>query len=237
MKIFISWSGEQSRYIAEALHKWLPNVIQSINPWMSSEDIDAGERWSQNIAEKLSEINFGIICVTKNNIEAPWLLFESGALAKSLENSRVCPYLIDLEPSEIPEGPLTQFQAKTATKDETKELLKSINNVLDDSNKLSEEQLNKTFEKWWSDLEEEINKLPFEDESDQLSRKPEDMIPEILEIVRSLHRKQSKSLLFSDVYKNNINNKEILKNILYSYLKFSSNEKYLTPSEFNKIFG
>ena len=39
MKIFISWSGAQSQYIAGILRWWLRRVIQHLDPWMSELDI------------------------------------------------------------------------------------------------------------------------------------------------------------------------------------------------------
>jgi hypothetical protein len=48
------------------------------------------------------------------NQVAPWILFEAGALAKTIESTFVVPYLIDLEPPNINRGPLKQFQAKRA---------------------------------------------------------------------------------------------------------------------------
>jgi hypothetical protein len=63
MKIFISWSKEPSKQIAEALAEWLPDVIQSLKPWVSRE-IPAGSRWNTEIANELSSTKFGIICVT-----------------------------------------------------------------------------------------------------------------------------------------------------------------------------
>ena len=39
MKIFISWSGEQSREMAEALRDWIPDVLPEAEPWMSVADI------------------------------------------------------------------------------------------------------------------------------------------------------------------------------------------------------
>ena len=39
VKVFISWSGERSKKIAKALKKWIKNVIQSVEPFVSSEDI------------------------------------------------------------------------------------------------------------------------------------------------------------------------------------------------------
>jgi hypothetical protein len=59
MKVFLSWSGERSRAIAEALREWIPNVIQAVQPWMSAEDIDKGLRWISEVAIELEQTRFG----------------------------------------------------------------------------------------------------------------------------------------------------------------------------------
>src|SRR5438128_12519610 len=114
MKLFISWSGNRSKSIADALRRWIPDVIQTVEPWMSATDIEAGARWNREIDNQLRETQYGIICLTKENQTAPWILFEAGAIAKTIDDAFVCPYLINLDPAEISQGPLTQFQAKRA---------------------------------------------------------------------------------------------------------------------------
>jgi hypothetical protein len=190
MKVFISWSGAKSKAVAIALRKWIPDVLQNVKPWMSEADIDAGSRWSRAIEGELSETRFGIICLTRTNQNASWILFEAGAIAKTLKDTFVCPYLIDLKPAELTAGPLTQFQAKRSNKKETWELLLALNRSLS-AEALSDESLVRAFERWWPDLEAVLRSLPAEDESDLEARSLEDKTDEILNLIRSLSRKQA----------------------------------------------
>src|SRR5262245_13366820 len=140
MKIFISWSGPKSHHVAKALRNWLPDVIQSLRPWLSSADIPRGGRWGLELARELDGTKAGVICLTKHNQKSPWLLFEAGALGKALEHTLVGTYLIGMKNTDLEEGPLTQFQASVADKENTFELLSSINRALE-SESLAEAQL------------------------------------------------------------------------------------------------
>ena len=113
LKIFISWSGERSKLIAIELRRWLPKVIQAADPWMSDTDIHTGRQWFGEIANQLEQSDFGIICLTPENLKAPWLLFEAGALSKRHEESFVIPYAYRLALNEIP-LPLSVFHGSTA---------------------------------------------------------------------------------------------------------------------------
>ena len=112
MRVFLSWSGERSRLLADALRGWLRPVIQSIDPWMSAEDLSKGTRWGLDLATQLEDTDFGLLCVTRENTDTPWLLFEAGALSKK-EQARVIPILLDIEPIQL-KGPIRQFNAATA---------------------------------------------------------------------------------------------------------------------------
>ena len=190
MKVFLSWSGPRSKALASYLDKWIPDVIQHAEPWMSATDIDAGARWNRSIEEKLRETRFGILCLTKSNINSPWILFEAGALAKTIEDTFVCPYLIDLETSEVPRGPLTQFQAKRANEVETLELMRTMNKALKDG-ALSEERLRRIFDRCWPELATTIEKLPEELAVVEPPPSLEIMTKEVLDLVRGLSRRSS----------------------------------------------
>lgn len=109
MRVFLSWSGERSRAIAEVLKEWLPSVLQAIRPYFSPEDTTKGSRWASEIAKELEASRIALLVITPENQEAPWLLFEAGALSKNLDRSRVCPLLFGgMEPTDV-KGPLVQF--------------------------------------------------------------------------------------------------------------------------------
>ena len=188
MKVFISWSGERSGRVAEQLREWLSYLFESIEPWVSRSDIEAGARWDIEIQEELAATSFGILCLTRENIAAPWILFEAGALAKALNDTFVVPYLLDLRPSEIPGGPLTQFQAKFADHKGTWELVKGINLALKDKGR-EHDKLARIFERWWPDLEKVLSQISSESAPVQITRPVPDMIDEILVAVRNLERR------------------------------------------------
>ena len=165
MKVFISWSGGMSHKVANVLRDWLPYVMQAVHPFVSSGDINKGERWGDVLAKELEETEFGIICLTPHNIKAPWLNFEAGALSKSIERAFLSPFLFRVEPSEV-QGPLLQFQSTVYEKEDVFNLLSSINNRLGTERKLEQELLRETFEAWWRKLKDELDQIGKSEESE-----------------------------------------------------------------------
>lgn len=155
MKIFVSWSGELSRQIAEVLKKWIPCIIQSVEVFFSPEDIEKGDNWDKTISTELSECNYGIICLTTDNTTAPWVNFEAGAIAKSLD-SKVTALMINIKPSDI-KGPLSRYQATKFEKDDFLQLITSINKALETP--LDYNILQNTFNAMWTSLEKEANAI------------------------------------------------------------------------------
>jgi len=195
MKIFISWSGETSRKLAIELRDWIPSVIQSIVPYVSSEDIDKGTRWSTDISKELSDSNYGILCVTKDNLNASWLNFEAGALSKTFDKSKVAPFLLGVKRSDV-QGPIVQFQSTIFEKSDVYKLLQSINSSLE-LNSITEERLKKSFEVWWPDLESKLKLIengiqaikPGTSQTPKpVNRNSDQILEEILTLVRNQQR-------------------------------------------------
>ena len=195
MEVFISWSGDRSGKVAEALRDWLPNVIQSVTPFMSASDIEKGSRWPGDLARHLEESQFGLVCLTPENLGAPWLLFEAGALSKSMDNSRVVPYLYGVSQTLL-QGPLAQFQAASATKTSTLDVIKSINEASGE-NRLEPTRVEQAFETWWPQLEDTFTNIPETSEEappseeGPQSRTDRDILEEILRLARQMSRQNA----------------------------------------------
>lgn len=185
MKIFISWSGEKSRQIGEAFRHWLPDVIQSVHPYFTPDDVAKGQRWAADIAENLHSSQFGLFCLTSENLTAPWLLFEAGAVSKDSKNGKVCPLLFGIDSTQLA-GPLLQFQATPYSREEVLKFLKSIN--AETNNPLNDVQLERAFDRCWSELDNKIQEVLASNAQDQAPapRSVQDMVEETLSIVRAL---------------------------------------------------
>ena len=82
-KIFISWAGDIGKEIA----KQLKNILETemfkgaeLNCFVSDVDIASGTDWWKKIKNELKASKVGIVCITKENMKAPWIYFEAGAM-------------------------------------------------------------------------------------------------------------------------------------------------------------
>ncbi|WP_346815479.1 toll/interleukin-1 receptor domain-containing protein [Aeromonas hydrophila] len=191
MKVFLSWSGERSKQVATLLDEWLRCVLQAIRPWISTKDIDRGSLWFSEIQDQLQDVTTGIICLTQENKEKPWILFEAGALAKGLSNARVCTLLIDLEPHDI-RDPLAQFNHTKPDQGGIYALVHTLNNRLGD-NRLDPAILTKVLDTYWVQFEDRFQKIILDTPATEKpkTRPEKDILAEILEHTRSLNHRLS----------------------------------------------
>ena len=159
MKIFISWSGARSKTAALALKSLLEDIYPEAVDVFISDHISPGENWSHRIGTELEKSQFGVLCLTRDNFQAPWLLFEAGAIARKFEASRLVPYLIDQLPEAVADrSPLSLFQSVPADREGTYRLVHVINAAREIPQ--TEQRLERAFRRWWPDLEETLAGLP-----------------------------------------------------------------------------
>jgi len=185
MKIFISWSGDKSKYIANTLSGWIEQVIQVAEPWIST-DIDKGKRWSIEISTKLEDSKVAIICLTNDNLEAKWIHFEAGAIAKT-KDAHICTFLYGINPTDV-QQPLSQFQATKNSRDDIYKLVQTINSLIgkNGGKALKESNLESVFSTFWPQFEKKMNEVPEQIDSPQISRSEKDLLEESLQILRGL---------------------------------------------------
>lgn len=154
MKVFLSWSGDASLQIARELSEWIQMILQSVEIFLSPEDIEKGARWTGEISRKLEESNYGLICLTKDNLTAPWLAFEAGALTK-LESGRAVTLLFGVTPAEV-KGPLSIFQHTKFAEAEFLQLLNQMNKIAGGAKPVAEAALRNLFAMTWPDRSKKI---------------------------------------------------------------------------------
>lgn len=236
MKVFISWSGERSRAVADLLDSWIQCVLQATTPWMSSKDIDRGSLWFSEITDQLKDTSIGIVCLTKANKNKPWILFESGALAKGLTSSRVCTFLVDLDSTDI-SNPLAQFNHTKPNKDELYELIRTLNSGLGEHG-LREAVLEQVFETYWPQFETKFSEIISETEGGEVEpeRTEENILTEVLRTVRGMDRRVRSLESHNNRYVNELSggakSRRALEVKVYSLLK-----EGLSPEVVHEVVG
>ena len=125
------------------------------------------------------------MCLTPDNLERPWINFEAGALAGSIESKLVCPYLVSLEKKAIG-PPLALLNLTQADRTETFMMVKSMNErLVAESAARDTTQLAKLFDTFWPELEGHIKNAKGLVSKDSVpTRKTDDILEELLSLAR-----------------------------------------------------
>ena len=187
MNIFISWSGDRSKIVAEGIRELLALLIDSKNIFLSNHSIEKGSRGREAIERALNEDMFGIFCMTKENLLSPWMHYEAGAIAKAGPEARVWTLLLDVNPTDIQE-PLAAFQHTDAAKrEDLLKLVHEINNRLDPKKETL--PLEKIFKLAWPEFEastKQALEVPKKQSNGKGVRSDRELIEETLEYVRQI---------------------------------------------------
>lgn len=157
MNVFISWSGDKSNLTSKVLKTWLSHLFPFIKLSVSTDHIESGSKWTMSLPSSLDNTDIGIICITKENINSPWLLFEAGAMFKTLNENQLIPLLVDVENKALP-GPLSYFRTLTVQKKDIYALVKILSKHSSLKYK-SEKHLETVFDNWYPLLEEQLTEI------------------------------------------------------------------------------
>lgn len=188
MKVFISWSGDTSEKIAEKLKEFIRYVIQTANGFYSSEDIEKGTNWQEELNEALSQCQYGVVCLTKDNLKSEWIHYEAGAIA-STKGNRLSSIMFGVDPSDL-SGALKLRQNTRFERDDMFKLIKSINK--NSEIPTGEDVLEDTFDWKWDNFEWEVKRI-LDGQSEEESLKS------------ALNYMNKKTLDFEDIYAQKVN--------------------------------
>jgi hypothetical protein len=139
-------------------------------------------------------MEMGISCLTPENLSAPWILYEAGALSKTInDRSRLCTLLIaNLTPKDVP-NPLGMFQHTMLDKFDMLRMLRTLNKAMGE-NAVPEDDLKDIFESmFWPRFEDKIRTLPATDGAEPPKRQTEDMLSELLDYARENANKRKET--------------------------------------------
>ncbi|EPC88279.1 hypothetical protein Lpp124_10648, partial [Lacticaseibacillus paracasei subsp. paracasei CNCM I-4649] len=157
--VFLSWSGEKSKRLANSFKVLLINSLglATEQVFISDTSIGHGDDWWMKIKTALSSAKVGIVFVTADNSEKPWLNYEAGILqAKFGENNKLIPVSTSTEFPKIDgKTPLRRFQfcKQIDKQQDALQLCKTIANYLD----IDPNYLNRQFKANWEEFRKSLN--------------------------------------------------------------------------------
>lgn len=172
MKIFIAWSKGASKSIGLALKEWLLEINRAVfSPVISDENIAAGSVWHTALDRELKSADFGVLCVTEENLDSAWLCYESGVLAASTarnDKTNAAPHVAPIRFGNVNAsriaGPIQHFQSIPFEKGKMLSFVLQLNAYSrftnpNAQNFLDEKDITENFERAYPALEESVRKI------------------------------------------------------------------------------
>ena len=151
VKCIVSWSGEKSRRIASYLTSFLSRVLPEVEWWISERSLEPGREWWPELRESLRCSRNAILCLTQENMDASWLLFEAGAVFKGDSEARIHSILFGRRKLE---EPLREFQYTRFGGDDMRKMLDGMRERLNDPPSFTE--VHERFDRYWDDLRKAV---------------------------------------------------------------------------------
>ena len=137
-----------------------------------SEHVAAGAFWHNELLTALKSARIGVLCLTAGNVESKWIHFEAGAIANSFGSPNACPYLLNVDRSQL-QGPLQHLQCVNADEQGTFRLVREINASLS-AGRLEQDLLHASFSAHWPALSGTLNVIAEEERILSETRLPPD---------------------------------------------------------------
>ncbi len=150
MDLLLVGYGTIGKRVAHFLSSWVPLIFENKINVLAPENIPLEKDGFKKICHLLDEIDFGVICLTSDNLTNSLVNFEAGALYRKNMFTLLCDLISkDFDNSE----PLYYYEHAMFTKNGIKELITQINRSLPENQTLSEKTIDESFNKNWKILE------------------------------------------------------------------------------------
>lgn len=164
MDIFISWSGDRSKRIAEALRDWFIKACAGSRPFVS-EDIAKGDIWWNALQDALGRGGLAILVLTSESQHSTWVHFEAGSFFGKAGQNRVCPLLMDPAMTNLG-GPLAKLQSTVWTQKDFSRLFDLVHEGCGGNIHARKD----VYDKWWPEIAANVSAISTETESSFLEK-------------------------------------------------------------------
>ena len=131
---------------------------EQLRCFVSTQDIASGEDWYEKIKGELHASDLGIMCITKENVKAPWLYFEAGALIGN--DLKVIPLLVNCDQRSLDQSPIrANHSVQFYLQDSILKMLEDIRDEFELLKGLNREERNNRYKIAYDKMREKLSPI------------------------------------------------------------------------------